>query len=63
MKREKMIYFVAKEWALATFQKVFEALISDYRNPRYEMYDISNINKVKNQILKEQEDPLKKLKA
>ena len=43
LKREKMIYFVGKEWALFTFIKVFEALIHDYKSHRYEKYNINNV--------------------
>ena len=43
LKREKMIYFVGKEWALFTFIKVFEALIHDYKSHRYEKYNINDV--------------------
>ena len=61
LKREKMIYFVTKEWALMTFQKVFDALIFDYRNERFEKYNYDDIHSVKMQIEQENEDPIRKL--
>lgn len=63
-RREKMIYFTGSgEWACATFKRIFEALLNNYKHSRYkEFEDCKNLDEIKIKIEDEQVDPIKYLK-
>lgn len=61
LKPDKMLYNVSHAWAIMTFIRIFDSLIFEYRNEKYN--DARSLRKVQIKMRNEETDILEKVKA